>query len=558
MSSSKVLTFNDCDCSYNFNKDGGIDVDSYNLPDCPKTWNLIGLGKNIGVFQCESFQMQNMAKKFKPTSLEDLSALIAAVRPGVSEVVLPDGMGAIDRYLAVKNDGMQISYICPQLERILAPTHSVILYQEQILEIAKELAGFTLSEADFLRKGIGKKDTAIVAECRTQFLTGAAKVGILGAKDAEELFDQIEKSARYSFNKAHSWAYADTAYITAYLKAHFPKTFMTSSLVHAKTDAKPLDEVKKVVQDARRFNIEILQPDIKLFQPITNLLAGKIRFGLSDVKDISETAAANMSEVAAAGVAELKKPFAKWTWLEFLIFFTTNQITLKSGIKYTPNSKAICNLIKVGAVDFPMYRQEMLLEYERVWKALSDGQRKWIRENYNPRWSTLAEAVEAVAPTRKNGGGSHDKEGEAKAYDLLKLMKNLPADIRDTSKLVADDEKQLIGIPLSCGSLDDNKFKASCNITCKEFLAGVNKPAYRLVGEVKSLHVITCKNGKSAGRKMAFMVLDDGTVELESITIFSDEYEMYEHLLYETSIIYVEGTRDRNRGTLIVKKVHTA
>jgi DNA polymerase III alpha subunit len=133
-------------------------------------------------------------------------------------------------------------------------------------------------------------------------------------------------------------------------------------------------------------------------------------------------------------------------------------------------------------------------------------------------------------------------------------MKNRPADIRDTAKLVADDERLGLGIAISCGALDDNKFKGVCNTTCKEFLSGVSRPSYRLIGEIKRLKAIVCKNG----RKMAFLVLDDNTIELESVTVFPDEFERFEHLLYEGGIVYIEGTKDRNRGGLIVKKVHPA
>lgn len=542
----------ECGCEFELNKAGGLIVDVNALPDCPTAWDLFCVGDTVEIFQCESYLVSSLAKRFKPRCMPDASALIAAARPGVLKAVVDEaGTKAIDLYIDIKNGEKFGVYIHPLLEPILGPTNSIIIYQEQILEIVKLIAGYSLAEADVLRKGIGKKNTQIVADCKVTFMAGAAKVGLINEEEARQLFAQIEKSARYSFNKSHSWGYAETAYQTAYMKAHFPKTFACANLYHAQNESKPLDEIRKLVQYCRRADITILSPSLTSFLPRFDISKGKIQFGLSDVKDISENAVGHMREVAEVGEKELGKPLQSWTWLEFLIFFASNQITLKSGIRFTPNSKSIIKMIQVGALDYPMYRQEMLLEYDRVWKELSKGQREWLKKNYNKKWRTLKDALVAVAPLKKEGGGSHDRSGKEKVLSLIKLLDNLPCDIKDTARLIAKDEKDALGIPLSCSSFDDSKLKSCANITCKEFLDGKQLYTYRLIGEVKRVKSFVCKSGQ----EMAFLTLDDNTCELESVTVFGNEYEQFEHLLWEGSIIYVEGYRDKNRGGFIVKQV---
>lgn len=238
-----------CGCSFDLDDSDNKKVLSFdptiehiNL-DCEKTWNLIGDGNTKGIFQLESRLGRSIAKKLKPENIEQLSALIAILRPGTLEAIR-DGKTVTNHYIDRKNGQESVDIFHKALEPVLKTTYGEMIYQEQAMEIAKTVAGFNLQEADMLRKAIGKKKPEEMAKVRTKFLEGTKKLNILNDNEAEQVFGWIEKSQRYSFNKSHSVSYAINAYLSAYAKAHFPRVFFAAYLRFAKDKIDPREEIK--------------------------------------------------------------------------------------------------------------------------------------------------------------------------------------------------------------------------------------------------------------------------------------------------------------------------
>lgn len=253
----------------------GISIDIDNLePNDEATYELLRSGQTTGVFQLESPGMRDLAKRIGLQSLEEICALVALYRPGP--------MQFIDTYVENKYNPERIRYDHPKLEPILKETYGIALYQEQVMQIVQALAGFSLGEADILRRAMGKKKADLMAEQRGQFVEGCQKNGI-PAKLASELFDKIETFAGYGFNKSHSMAYAFVAYQTAYLKAHYPVEFMCALLT---SESGNLDKVGVYVEECRRMNIDVLPPDVNHSFTAFSVEENAIRFGLSAIKNV--------------------------------------------------------------------------------------------------------------------------------------------------------------------------------------------------------------------------------------------------------------------------------
>lgn len=273
----------------------GIDLDIDKIPlDDRRTYELLGTGKTSGLFQLESAGMQNIIRNLKPDSIDDIIALVALYRPG------PIGSGMIDDFINRKHGKIPVSYLHPLLEPILKDTHGVILYQEQVMRIAKELAGFTLGEADNLRKAMGKKIAAILEKNRQLFLDGCKKNAI-PEKLAEEIFVLIEYFAGYGFNKSHSAAYGLLAYQTAYLKANYKEEFMASLLSSV---IQSFDKVNQYIAECKKIGIQVLPPDVNESREDFTVRDGTIRFGLSAIKNIGYNSIASIIEERRNGPYE--------------------------------------------------------------------------------------------------------------------------------------------------------------------------------------------------------------------------------------------------------------
>ncbi|MEK7089828.1 MAG: DNA polymerase III subunit alpha, partial [Patescibacteria group bacterium] len=250
-----------------------IDIDALPLDD-QKTFELLRAGDTTGVFQLESSGMRHYLKELVPTELEDIIAMISLYRPGPMEL--------IPSYILRKHGKEEVAYIHPRLEPILKNTYGVGVYQEQMMRIARDLAGFTLAEADTLRKAIGKKIKELLAEQKMKLINGMVKNGI-SEKTAKEIWELFPPFARYGFNRSHAACYATISYQTAYLKAHYPVEFTTSLLNVSGAD---IDRIDFLVSEARHLNIKVLPPDINLSAEDFAVDGPNIRFGLSAIKNV--------------------------------------------------------------------------------------------------------------------------------------------------------------------------------------------------------------------------------------------------------------------------------
>ena len=270
------------DCLEEIKRTEGIDLDIDAVPlDDPKTYKVFGEGAAFGIFQFESSGMRELLRKAKPERLDDLIALNALYRPG------PLKSGMVDDWVARKQGRTEVKYELPQLEPILSDTYGVIAYQEQVMRIAQALAGFSLGQADVLRKAMGKKDPKVMAKQREAFMAGARAKGI-NEKKATKIFDLMEDFAGYGFNKSHSTAYAFLAYQTAYLKANYPWHFAAALLT---IEAQNTDKLAIYLAESRDRGIPVLPPDINESQLHFSVEPGKgVRFGLTAIKGLGEGA----------------------------------------------------------------------------------------------------------------------------------------------------------------------------------------------------------------------------------------------------------------------------
>ena len=308
-------------------RETGLRLDLENIPlDDPKTFELFQKGLTEGVFQFESQGMKELLRSFKPEEFRELIALNALYRPGP----LKSGMTA--DFVKVKHHPEEVKYDFPELEPILGETRGIIVYQEQVMRIAGQLAGFSLAEADILRKAMGKKKSAMMQEQKQRFLQGARSRGATQSK-AGRIFSQIEKFAEYGFNKSHSTAYALLAYQTAYLKAHHPVHFL-AALLTSEAERGATDQVVKYIGECQELGIKVFPPDINSSQLDFSVAGNDIRFGLAAVKNVGRAAAEGVVG-ARAGKGRFSSPFELMSELDSRVI----------------NRKALESLIKAGAFD---------------------------------------------------------------------------------------------------------------------------------------------------------------------------------------------------------------
>ena len=322
-----------------------VDVDVNNLPlDDEETYRLLAKGETDGVFQLESAGMKDLLVNFKPDRIEDVITLIAAYRPGPMKMI-PD-------FIARKHGKQQIAYELPQLEPILKETYGIILYQEQVMQIANVIGGYTMAQADTLRKVMGKKQVAAMEKEKPRFLEGAKKKTINENK-AKIIWNQMEDFAEYGFNKSHSAAYAMITYQTAYLKAHYPVAFMAALLTSEKDNR---DKIIRHMSNCKEMGINILPPDINESQKDFSISGGNIRFGLAAVK--------NVGEAAIESVMDIRREGKFTSFMDFLCRVDLRKV----------NRRVLESLIKCGSFDSLGYTRRQLMECLDA--AMEEAQRK--------------------------------------------------------------------------------------------------------------------------------------------------------------------------------------
>jgi DNA polymerase-3 subunit alpha len=466
---------------------GGIDITKIPMDDKP-TYEMLARGESTGVFQFESSGMREALRQVKPTEFEDLIALGALYRPGP--------MAYIPIYARRKNGQEQVSYIDPRLEEITSSTYGICVYQEQYLEIAKQIAGFTPAEADDLRKAIGKKIHELMASLKEKFLEGCATTGTTPAV-ANQLWKDMEQSQDYSFNKAHAACYALTAYRTAWLKAHHPHEYM-AALISSVMNTK--DRVPFYVNACREMGIEVLPPEVNSSECDFAVVEGRIRFGLNAVKNVGDSAARAI--VAARGGGG---PFASlWDFTERV----DPQVV---------NKRALESLVACGALDSTgATRKGMLDALER---ALSHGQRA-SDERLSGQSSLFAEVEEKL---------EHPPIGteEFEKNELLRL------------------EKETLGLYVSEHPLEAvrDQLRRKTDSSLAELERRRDGEVVTVAGIVSALRQLTTKKGDP----MVFMRLDDVLGSAE-VVVFNSVYAAARELLVVDSVLVVKARIDHKEG----------
>jgi DNA polymerase-3 subunit alpha len=458
----------------------GIDIDIDNLPlDDPKVYELLQKGETIGVFQLESRGMRNLLREIKPEKFEDLIAVLALYRPGP--------LGRLESYIKRKRGEEKVEYMHPSLEPILSETYGVIIYQEQVMEIAHRLAGFSLGQADVLRRAMGKKKPEVMEEQREIFVKGAKERGI-PEEVAKDIFEDMAKFAEYGFNKSHSAAYAYVSYQTAYLKVYYPKEFMSSLLTSVRNNTSKLS---KYIAEAKRMGIKILPPDINESMVYFTVTNEGIRFGLSAVKNVGEG-------VAIAIVNERENGKFK-SILDFVKRLNSRVI----------NKRALESLIKSGAFDsFELSRKSLLENIDKLLDSVQSSKKLPVTQ------ASLIDTVELIKdPVIMN----------TEEFTVEELM---------------EMEKEMLGLYVSYDPQEELR-----EISQKLFentideLVDVESGSWIIVpGILKNVREILDRKNQ----KMLFATLEDYTGEAD-ITVFSSVYNKFKDILQEGKRVVVGG-----------------
>jgi DNA polymerase-3 subunit alpha len=522
------------------------DIDNF---EDQATWDLISNGETKGVFQLESKLGSTWAKKVKPQNIEELADLISIIRPGTLEAML-DGKNMTQHYVDRKFKIDETKYIDPALEPLLGKTYGIIVYQEQAMKIATALAGFTPEEADMLRKAMGKKDAAIMKEVREKFIAGCTNQKIISDQSAAQIFDWIQASARYSFNKSHAVAYAINAFRSAYCKVHDPIKFYEVYLNHTHTKSKKNTkqmQIKSFIMDAKYRGIEVNPPRLgHLYQGFTlERDKGIINFGYSHIKSVGEGEQKKIDKVVNQAVVTLGKPLSDFTWLDCL-FYITGEI----------KKNAVESLISSGAftgINNKTSRNAMLFEFD-IWDKLTDLEKAWIISKYDKKDSK--QTFKLLFKRMVNENEKINSRRMTSVLDLYQALENPPYSIDDDFTWIADIEQKLMGCALTCSKVDMSS--NDVNITCADIAKGEIKAMKDacLAVRINEVKEYVLKKGQNMGRIMGFVSGEDNSGELDSITLFCDEFDKFKKLLFigNTVLLYGE-VQEKKDKSFVVKQV---
>ncbi len=462
-------------------------------------FELLCEGRTAGVFQLESEGMVNLCRRLQPDTFDDVIALLALYRPG------PLDSGMADDYVERKHDPDKITYPHPQLQDILEPTYGVMIYQEQIMQAANKLAGFSLAEADKLRKAMGKKIPELLEKYREKFVSGAVENGV-EEETADEIFDAIEKFGRYGFNRSHSAAYAMITMQTAFLKANYPVPYMAALLTSVKGNT---DKVKEYIEDTRDMGIKVLPPDVNESRASFTVAGeNRIRYGLAAIKQVGTRAAEKIVEARDEGDQESFRS----------IFDFCSRVDLQLA-----DLGCLESLVEAGAFD--SLHEDRADLYESLELASEYGARQ--QRNREHGQQSLF-------------GGS---DGNGRAEPELKNVDDWTDDERIAR------EKEAFGF-----YLDDNplqNYSSVIRAMRTSTIASIrdNRPdgTFRIGGMVTETRDVRIQNGEHAGREMLIFTLRNLEKDRVECVLFPDAMEKYGHRVFEDSVILLEGeVRERN------------
>ena len=500
------------------NKNAKFDIEKINYDD-KAVLDYIGTGKTDGIFQLESAGMKSFMKELRPHSLEDIIAGISLYRPGP--------MDFIPQYIKGKNDASSITYDCPQLEPILAPTYGCIVYQEQVMQIVQSLAGYTLGRSDILRRAMSKKKGEVMKQERQIFVYGDKANGVPGCvnngideKIANKIYDEMIDFAKYAFNKSHAAAYAVVAYQTAFLKYYYPVEFMAALMTSVMDNP---SKVSEYIYACRQMNIKILLPDINKGYAGFSVDGGNIRYGLAAIKGIGKP-------VIEAITKDRE---------EFGLFKNLENFISRMSAKDIMNKRTIENFIKAGALD------------------CLGGTRKQFMSIY-------IQITDRVSQEKK-----YSVTGQMTLFDLADEEQKSDFEIKlpDVGEYAKENllafEKEVLGIYVSGHPLDayEEKWKKNISATTLDFQPDEESGRTKVRDGAKEIvgGMITDKTVKhtKTNQMMAFLTLEDllGTVE---VVVFPRDYEKYRADLEVDRKVFIRGRvseEDEKASKLICEQV---
>ena len=481
--------------------------------------DYIGTGKTEGIFQLESGGMKNFMKELQPHSLEDVIAGISLYRPGP--------MDFIPQYIRGKNDRSSITYDCPQLEPILAPTYGCIVYQEQVMQIVRDLAGYTLGRSDLLRRAMSKKKAAVMEKERNTFVYGDEETGVPGCikngideQTANKIYDEMIDFAKYAFNKSHAAAYAVVSYQTAWLKYYYPVEYMAALMTSVIDNP---TKVAEYIYVCRQMGIRILPPDINKGEADFSVDGGDIRYGLAAIKSIGRP--------VIRAIVNDRKELGEFRNLEDFITRISSRELM--------NKRLVENLIKAGALD------------------VLGGTRKQFMSIY-------IQIVDHMQQEKKNS-----MVGQMSLFDMLSEEQKEEFQIRmpDVGEYTKENllrfEKEVLGVYVSGHPLEpyEEEWRKVISATTADFQVDpevgytkVRDGAREIIGGI--IAEKTVKHTKT-NQMMAFLTVEDlfGTVE---VVVFPRDYEKYRQYLEEDNKIFVKGRvseEDDKASKLICEKI---
>jgi DNA polymerase III subunit alpha len=483
------------DCLKLIKQTRGVTIEMETLPmDDQTTYEKVfHKGHTSGVFQFESDGMRDVLRRYKPTMVEDLTALNALYRPG------PIQGGMIDDFIKRKWGQAKVDYMLPELEKILKETLGVIIYQEQVMQIANTLAGYSLGEADLLRRAMGKKDPAEMAKQRERFMTGA-KERHFDPKKAAHIFDLMEEFAGYGFNKSHSAAYALVAYHTAYLKTHYPVEFMAALLTSV---ADKTDDVVKYINECREMGIEVLSPDVnESASKFTPIGEDKIRFGMAAVKNVGHNAIDSIVKART----ELGGRFAS-------LFQFCEKVDLRQL-----NKRVLESLIKAGAMDSFGERSRVMATLDKAIERAQKQQRDKEAGQHG---------LFGVFDDAPSGGGTNEPLDQAPPWEENIRLQN---------------EKDVLGFWISGHPMEKYADKiADLRANSVADLLSFKRQSAKgeTVPSVGMMTSVAVKKSKK-GDLYATLVFEDMTGKIESM-VFPEAYKRLHEKLKLEMPVFVKG-----------------
>ena len=492
---------------------GKLDIDKIDYND-QNVMELIGSGHTEGIFQLESAGMKNFMKELKPKSLEDITAGISLYRPGP--------MDFIPKYIKGKNNPDDIAYECPQLENILSTTYGCIVYQEQVMQIVRDLAGYTLGRSDLVRRAMSKKKASVMEKERQNFIYGNKEEGVPGCiangipeETAKIIYDNMTDFAKYAFNKSHAACYAVVSYRTAYLKCYYPKEFFAALMTSVLANN---TKVAEYAYTCRQMGIEILPPDINEGEGNFSVASNGIRYGLSALKSIGKP--------IIDAIIQEREDNGAFTGLE-------DFISRLSGKEV--NKRTLESFIKSGAFDcFNANRHQMMLVYADIVDNIN-----------NERKSNIAGQMSLFDMFEEK----HDKVN----------VPNVPE--YDKEELLAY-EKEVLGVYVSGHPMDDYEALWRKHITnvSSDFINDEDNPPKVTDGQKATIGgIITAKTVKNTktGKMMAFITVEDvfGAVE---VLVFPRDYEKFRSQVVEDNKVFVTGRvsiSEEENGKLVCESI---